>query len=568
MSKVKIIIIGVVVALVVLFGIIMLIPDDEEGGDDEGIATSEYDYEDEGDYGDEAYDEPKEEQSQQDAQTLSESDEVEAIPVNSDAKNATIMIYMNGSDLESSGGEATTDLGEMLSSGIGDKVNVVIQTMGTKDWQGYDISSKTAQTYCVKNGELKLVRDDLGQLDCTSEKTLSEFIGYCKQNYPAERYMFLFWDHGGGPVYGYGYDEWVKNEDASLTIAEMAKAFSEHKDIYFDMIGMDCCIMASLETCYALAPYCKYALLSEDFESGMGWSYTRWMKSIEENPGISTPLLGKTIIDDIIHDNESSKQGDSACMALFNMSTIENLFTAWKNYAYKNEEALGAKNYSKKHKAKGRDNRGFWDLWGSDESDVTLEDYYISDILALEESIDKDSNEAKKLTSTLKAAITYWGHTKDKDELTGMAITLPYGDDEFYDKLTDVYAEVGIDKEYINWLGGFVNSEGYDDYNDYSFFEELWNGWGDYEDDYGCNSSNGSCEYAYDYDSGDYYGHGNEEFSDNWIYDFEEDLWYMYEDGVLYFYDEETDTMSYYDEETDEIYYYDDAADDWRLMEE
>ncbi|MCR5337414.1 MAG: hypothetical protein K6E75_02535, partial [Lachnospiraceae bacterium] len=96
MSKVKIIIIGVVVALVVLFGIIMLIPDDEEGWDDEGIATSEYDYEDEGDYGDEAYDEPKEEQSQQDAQTLSESDEVEAIPVNSDAKNATIMIYMNG----------------------------------------------------------------------------------------------------------------------------------------------------------------------------------------------------------------------------------------------------------------------------------------------------------------------------------------------------------------------------------------------------------------------------------------------------------------------------------------
>ncbi len=37
-----------------------------------------------------------------------------------------------------------------------------------------------------------------------------------------------------------------------------------------------------METMYAFAPYCKYALLSEDFESGLGWSYTRWMKHLED----------------------------------------------------------------------------------------------------------------------------------------------------------------------------------------------------------------------------------------------------------------------------------------------
>ncbi|MBR1629982.1 MAG: hypothetical protein IJ679_12080 [Lachnospiraceae bacterium] len=106
------------------------------------------------------------------------------------------------------------------------------------------------------------------------------------------------------------------------TKAEMVRAFSEHTDIHFDIIGMDCCIMASLESCYALSPYCKYALLSEDFESGLGWSYTRWMKQLEKNPGISTPLLGKYIVDGIIKDNEDSFFGDSSCITLFNESTI------------------------------------------------------------------------------------------------------------------------------------------------------------------------------------------------------------------------------------------------------
>ena len=90
-----------------------------------------------------------------------------------------------------------------------------------------------------------------------------------------------------------------------------------------------------METMYAFAPYCKYALLSEDFESGLGWSYTRWMKHLEEYPGISTPLLGKYIVDDIIKNNEEEIGGDSACLGLFNVATSKSLYSAWKDYAYK-----------------------------------------------------------------------------------------------------------------------------------------------------------------------------------------------------------------------------------------
>ncbi|SFC48445.1 clostripain-related cysteine peptidase [Butyrivibrio sp. YAB3001] len=554
-SGFKKIIVGALAILGVLFIIIMLMPDDEEekisGNVEQSVAAT-----------------VDSTNSKKDNSPFSGEENVEVVSVGTDAKSATIMVYMNGSDLETNAGEATTDLSEMISSGIGNNVNVIVQTMGTKKWQNYGISSNTAQTYKIENGVLTLVRDNLGQLDCTASQTLSEFIGFCKSNYPADRYIFLFWNHGGGPVYGFGYDEW-QSDDSSLTIAEMAKAFSENNDIHFDIIGMDCCIMASMETCYALAPYCKYALLSEDFESGLGWNYKGWMNAFEKNTGISTPLLGKYIVDDIIEDNENSFAGDSACMGLFNVSTAKNLFTAWKNYAYKNESALLNKNYSRMHRAKKRSrNKGFWDSWGFDDSDVTLKDYYISDILALMESIDNSSDEAKNLMSALKAAVAYYGHTSDKNELTGLAVSLPYGDSYFYDRLKSVYSDINLDKEYIDWLGAFVSSSGNSNYYDYGGFENSWDGWGSYENDYGCNISNGgSCEYSYNYDDSNYYyydyDNGNSEYCDDWIYDYDEEIWYLYEGDTLYLYDDETDTMYYYDEYSDKFYYYDERYDDW-----
>ncbi|MBQ3791359.1 MAG: hypothetical protein II800_10520 [Lachnospiraceae bacterium] len=556
---IKKVLLGILIAAGVVFLLLMFLPDDEEASEDRPREETDVAAGEETDVA--------VQKEEREGAAGEKRATVETVSIGTDAKSATVMVYMNGSDLETEAGEASTDISEMLSSGIGDRVNVIVQTMGTRDWQDHDISSKTAQTWRVENGKLVLVRDGLGQLDCTREDTLAEFVGYCGTNYPAERYLFVFWDHGGGPVYGFGYDQWQDEED-SLTIAEMSRAFARHPEIHFDIIGMDCCIMADLETCYALAPHCRYTLLSEDFESGLGWSYTEWMKRLEENPGISTPLLGKTIVDAVIADNEQKPGGDSACISLFNESTMNNLFTAWKAYAYRNEEALLNTNYSRKHLAKGRSLWDLLDLWGSDESNVTLSDYYISDILALVENIDNSSEEAKSLTSALKAAVAYYGHTSDKNEMTGLAVSLPYGDPFFYEQLKVVYGELGLDQEYIDWLGKFVSASDYDEYYDYDSFEDSWGGWGTYENEYGCNfSGGGSCEYSYDYDTGDYYGYDPDEYCDDWIYDCEEDIWYLYEDDTLYLYDEESDTLCYYDEYEDEIYYYDEDEDDWLLME-
>ena len=478
-----------------------------------------------------------------------ETVDIEPVEIGSDAQTATVMIYMNGSDLETMAGEATNDLAEMIDSGIGQNVNVIVQTMGTKKWQNYGISSKTSQIYRVNRGKLDLIKDNLGQLDCTKAATLSDFIDFCKKNYSADRYMLLFWDHGGGPVYGFGYDEW-QNDTESLTLDEFQEALQKNSDIRFDIIGMDCCIMANLETCYVLAPFCKFAVLSEDFESGLGWSYTNWMKLFEDNPGISTPLLGKKIIDNIIDANENDyESGDSSTMILVDERSVPNLMKSWTEYAYKNSESLLGANYSKLHKARGRGFMDyFFDSWEDDESYVTMDNYYVSDMLSIVESVGKEDESTDNLRSSLKACVAYFGHTSDKNELTGLAVSLPYGDRSFYDQLVKVYSKCGFDKEYIDWLEGFVNAKGSNDYCDYSGFEDSWCGWQTYDDGWG------SCV--------------PHEDSEDWEYDYEDKIWYLYEDGNVYLYDDESDYLFFYDEYEDKTYFYDEENDDWYEVEE
>ena len=110
--------------------------------------------------------------------------------INPDAEpgTVTVMVYMNGSNLETEAGLATADIMEMIRAGYNEDVNVVIQTMGTKYWsEKLGIASNRSQTYVIGEDGLELVRDDLGQLDCTKADTLYEFIQYCGQEYPASR---------------------------------------------------------------------------------------------------------------------------------------------------------------------------------------------------------------------------------------------------------------------------------------------------------------------------------------------------------------------------------------------
>ena len=89
----------------------------------------------------------------------------------------------------------TEDLCEMLAANISSQVNVLVETIGTKSWsKRLGIASDHTQRYKAEAGNLVLVDDSLGQLDCTSPDTLADFISWGAENYPANRYILIFWD--------------------------------------------------------------------------------------------------------------------------------------------------------------------------------------------------------------------------------------------------------------------------------------------------------------------------------------------------------------------------------------
>ena len=503
----------------------------------------------------------------------------------------TILVYMNGSNLETDDSEATTDLTEMVKAGSSDKVNVIVQTMNTKKWSSkYGISSNRSQIYKLDGKGMTLVKDDLGQLDCTESSTLRDFIIWGAQNYPADRYILQFWDHGGGPVYGFGYDDITESEEV-LSTDEIQKALYE-AGVYFDFIGMDCCLMSCLEVSCALYDYCDYMILSEDFESGLGWSYTKWLKALYENSSISTPDLGKIIIDEMVNANSSDTEGwgDDSILALIDESTMKVLFTAWTDFAYANEDALLQNNYARKKSmpTSGRVHpsllsKGFFTQWLYDEEEYYMSDYYVTDIMALADTLDTD--ESKALESAVSNAIVYVNSCGDDTSLTGISVTLPYGDSEFYYDLQTVFTNCGFSSEYITWLEKFTDAEGADSFYDYGNWDSDWSGWDNYEDDYNWSDwyEDYDDEYWEDDDWGwsifDYLFSWNSWYSDDdWYYDDNSDNWSYEGDDWYYgdYYDNsrQDDWYDYRDDYRDDYYgdnyygndegWHDDWRDDWR----
>ena len=98
----------------------------------------------------------------------------------------------------------------------------------------------------MRNGGIETLVANGGNAAMTDPNNLLSFIQFCKQNFPANRNMLIFWDHGGGSLQGYGYDE--KNpRSGSMSLAQIDQALKA-ADMKFDFIGYDACLMATVET--------------------------------------------------------------------------------------------------------------------------------------------------------------------------------------------------------------------------------------------------------------------------------------------------------------------------------
>ncbi len=261
---------------------------------------------------------------------------------NSNENNDTewaIYLYLCGSNLESEGGAATNDLVELLDAKLPENVKIIVQTGGASLWQNDIVNAEYTERFLYDSNGLQLI-DQQPLANMGSEETLSEFLAFAKENYPANKTGFIFWNHGGGSVNGAAFDENFDND--SLTLDEMYSAFSANYELSeekppFELIGFDTCLMATVDVAYTYSDIGKYLVASQELEPGNGWYYTGWAEALGENPQMDGLELGKTICDTYVEGCELVGTADNITLSVTNLAKIPELLAAYNDFG---KEAL------------------------------------------------------------------------------------------------------------------------------------------------------------------------------------------------------------------------------------
>ena len=274
------------------------------------------------------------------------------VNINSANKKWTVAVYLDGDNtLESA---ALDDFAEMAKVGSTADFNIVVQLDLSSNSNAYGWS--TCKRFYVTQGMQPTASNalqDLGEVNMGNPQTLIDFGNWVKQNYPADHYLLILWDHGDG---------WRTVTDPHLTKGactddhgtadpndsadpyylnfshggpsgegELPYAFSQITNgTKWDILGFDVCLDQMWENNFAIEPYFNYFVGSEMSEWGDGWSYFYFLQKLADNSGNLTALqLANYIVeayangDDGSNNPDPSRTGDT--QSSIDLSQVSNL---------------------------------------------------------------------------------------------------------------------------------------------------------------------------------------------------------------------------------------------------
>lgn len=357
----------------------------------------------------------------------------------------TVMIYICGTDLESKNGMASSDIQEITQAVYGDNVNVILYTGGCKKWKINGISNTVHQIYQIKNGEMIRLEADMGKSPMTEPENLTEFIKYCNKNFPANRNELIMWDHGGGSVTGYGYDE-TNAFGGSMDLAEIDKALTD-SNVKFDFIGFDACLMATAETALMLNDHADYLIASEETEPGIGWYYTNWLTELGKNTSMPTVEIGKNIIDDFVDTCSKKCRGQKTTLSIIDLAEFSNTVPdKLNNFAQSISSKLTNKEYKEVSDAR----------YTTREFAVSSK---IDQIDLAHLALNMNNKEGKALSDAIQNAVKYNRTSSDINNAYGVSIYFPYRRTSNVDTACKTYNKIGMDSRYSDCIKQFASLE-------------------------------------------------------------------------------------------------------------
>ncbi|MGO0059358.1 clostripain-related cysteine peptidase [Brevibacillus fluminis] len=364
----------------------------------------------------------------------------------------TVLVYMNGSDLESEGGAASSDLEEMMNVGSSDNVNIVVETGGTNKWGFEKISNEKNQRWLVKAGDMELVQD-ADKRSMGEANTLTDFITWGVEHYPAKKYALVMWDHGAGSVHGFGSDELFEGD--SLTLDEMTTAFAkafEKTKTKFEVVGFDACLMANLETAKVVSPFANYLVASEELEPGHGWNYTPVLQELTANPAMTGDALGKSIAD---HFKEQAKQegtADSITLSVVNLAKVGEVETALDGMVANLSPGINDVE-TVKWVSNARYKSEDYGSAGAHGGNTDMAD--LADLAKHLEP--KYQQQATNLSNAIQQAVVYNITSKSKPHAKGLSIYFPSKDKENFASNLEIYKKNKFSPAYQEYIAAYAS---------------------------------------------------------------------------------------------------------------
>jgi hypothetical protein len=276
----------------------------------------------------------------------------------------TFMVYLAGDNNLSAAGDK--DMGEMRAVGSTADVNIVTEFDNAGD-------RGTNRYHVRRDGRCEQVVP-LGETDSGSPEVLLDFVDWAAENYPAERYALILWNHGGGwepleidriarSVGAVDYNEREASDRSatpmgraffrptletifslpspddraicsddgsghSLDTVELGKVLAQAVDKLgqpLDLLGMDACLMSNLEVAYQARPYVRYVVASEENEPGDGWPYDAVLGRLVAAPDLATPDLAAHIVDAYIKSYVDRHYSGPVTQAALDLSRVRDL---------------------------------------------------------------------------------------------------------------------------------------------------------------------------------------------------------------------------------------------------
>lgn len=245
----------------------------------------------------------------------------------------TVMVYLDGdNNLEDA---AIDDFLEMSSVGsVENVINIVVQFdriegYNTKhgNWTICHRFYITTEITPEESNAISDWGDGKGgrEVNMGDSDTLTDFINWAKENYPASHYALILWNHGGGwrnlyqppgkkppVVKEVCYDD---TDNDYLSVKEVKEAI-ENKGV--DLIGFDACLMGMIEVADEIKNGGTVLVASEETELSTGWDYEKIFENLKKNPNSSPEQLGKIIVDSF----------DDETLSGIDLTRIDNLITS------------------------------------------------------------------------------------------------------------------------------------------------------------------------------------------------------------------------------------------------